>query len=367
MNLKFILNLLELRDAYTKGHTERGVEIATNIAKELGLSQEELYFLKIGGYIHDIGKIAIPDVILLKPSKLTDKEYEIMKLHVELGYEIIKGEDIPDESINVLLYHQEKYNGTGYPFSKKGKEIPLLARIYTIADSFEAMTSRRIYKRSKSVKEALEELEELSGIQFDPDLVPTTIKVLSGTEPTTLHTSNVDTELEKVRWSFYYVDTTGAIKGDLFLSTLNAFIDKGDPFCFTVFDIDGLFEYNRRHGWEEGNKVLNGLVNAINQQCCSMYDISDLVIKLMKCDVYDISSPVIFRIGGDEFAVIAPFIPPPEKVVGVANQMKKYGVDVRYHQLKFPDEFTTEEEILNEIYTLTKGSRFLHYIRRDAH
>ncbi|WP_457600432.1 HD domain-containing phosphohydrolase [Hydrogenivirga sp.] len=355
MNLEFFIKLLELRDAYTKGHTEKGVLYALEIGKSLGLKEDELKELEIGGYIHDVGKVAIPDVILLKPTRLTPKEYEVMKLHVKLGHELVKGLELPQGSIDVLLYHQEKYDGTGYPFGKKGEEIPLLARIYTVADSFEAMTARRIYKRSKPWDVALRELEELAGRHFDPDIVPHAVKVLSGMKDSVVTIPEVDAEIDKIRWSFYYMDFTGAIKGDLFVPTLEAFIEKGEPFCFTIFDIQNLFEINRKFGWEKGNEALTKLVEVINLQCCAMYDIRDLVIKLMKVDILDITSPVIFRLGGDEIGVIAPFIPPPEKVQSVANFMEEEGVKLKFLQVKYPENFKTAEEVLHLISEFTKS------------
>lgn len=354
MNEQFFTKLLELRDAYTKGHSERGIIFAVRIGKELGLTERELELIRIGGSIHDIGKVAIPDVILLKPARLTPKEYEVMKLHVQLGYELVKDLDLPEESLNILLYHQERYDGTGYPFGKKGEEIPFLARLYTIADSFEAMTSRRIYKKSKPWKKALEELEELAGAQFDPDIVPYAVRALSKLEGAVPPVYYAETELEKIRWTFYYLDFTGAIKGDLFLSTIQAFIERGEPFCFTIFDVKNLFEINQRYGWERGNEVLTELVNAINVQCCAMYDIRDLILKLMRVDILDITSPVIFRLGGDEFGVIAPYIPPPEKVEGVERYMKERGVDLKYKQMRFPDDFTSVEEVLDTILEFSK-------------
>ena len=178
--LELLLTILEYRDVYTRGHTDRGIFYATKIGESLGLYERELDLLRIGGMLHDVGKIAIPDVILLKPGKLTKEEFEVMKLHVQLGYEMVKGLDLPYESLEVLLYHQEKYDGTGYPYGLKGQEIPLLARIYTIADAFEAMTARRIYKTAKTWEQALNELEELAGLQFDPDIVGYAIKTLRG-------------------------------------------------------------------------------------------------------------------------------------------------------------------------------------------
>ncbi|RUM30753.1 MAG: hypothetical protein DSY32_01920 [Aquifex sp.] len=358
LNAEFFIRLIGLRDAYTRGHTERGVFYAQLIGSELGLTSQEIELLKIGGYIHDIGKVAIPDVILLKPTRLTPEEYEIMKLHVELGYELVKDLDIPKESIDVLLHHQERYDGTGYPFGKKGKEIPFLARIYTIADAFEAMTAKRIYKKAKNWNEALRELEELAGKQFDPDIVPYAVRALSKIRALPLGENNFPEEIEKIRWSFYYLDSvTGAVKGDLFLPTLRAFIDKGEPFCLTLFDIYNLLEFNRKHGWEEGNRVLKKLVEVINIQCCSMMDVKEVIMKIMRQDILDLTSPVTFRIGGDEFAVITPYIPPQEKVLNVVKTMEEEGVKIKFFQMQFPYTFKRYEEVLEVLRRFMKKER----------
>ena len=353
--LELLLTILEYRDVYTRGHTDMGIFYATKIGESLGLYERELDLLRIGGMLHDVGKIAIPDVILLKPGKLTKEEFEVMKLHVQLGYEMVKGLDLPYESLEVLLYHQEKYDGTGYPYGLKGQEIPLLARIYTIADAFEAMTARRIYKTAKTWEQALNELEELAGLQFDPDIVGYAIKTLRGLKHVEVNHSRVNQEIEKIRWSFQYLDPTGAIKGDLFLPTLKAFMDKRESFCLTVFDIKNLTQINLERGWEAGNEVLKHLVKAINIQCCASYDIRDIILRLMKEDVIDITSPVVFRIGGDEFAVIAPYIPPEEKVLGVIKAMKDINIEIDYMRLEYPSVISTYQEAINRIFAFTKN------------
>lgn len=256
--------------------------------------------------------------------------------------------------MQVLLYHQEKYDGTGYPFGKRAEDIPLLARIYTVADSFEAMTARRIYKRAKSWEEAFRELEELAGIHFDPSIVPYAIRALKKLTSVPAFLSKVNSEIEKVRWSFQYMDPTGAIKGDLFLPSLKAFMEQRESFCLTIFDIKNLSQINLERGWEAGNEVLRSLVWAINLECCAMHDIREVILKLMKEEVIDIMSPVIFRIGGDEFAVIAPYIPPPEKVKGVERSMHSLGVEISYLQMSYPESFSSYQEVLERIFAFTK-------------
>jgi GGDEF domain-containing protein len=282
-----------------------------------------------------------------------------MKLHVKIGYELLKDNDIPEESLEVLLFHQEKFDGSGYPFGRAKENIPLLARIYTVADAFEAMTARRIYKKNKSWKEAFEELESLAGKQFDPDIVPYAIKALSKLASVPWHPASTSQEIEKIRWSFYFMDSTGAIRGDLFLPTLNAFMEQKEEFCLTIFDIKNLSKINLEKGWVKGNEALSLLVKAINMECCSMYDIKETIVKLMKEDVLDIESPLIFRIGGDEFAVIAPFIPPPEKVRHVAAFMREQGIEVSYMQNNYPKDFKTEREILKRIMSFVRKRGFL--------
>lgn len=349
-----LLTVLEYRDVYTRGHTDRGVFYAMKIGESMGLSNKELEYLRIGGMVHDVGKIAIPDVILLKPGRLTQEEFEIMKLHVNLGYEMVKDSEIPNEALNVLLYHHEKYDGTGYPFGLKGEQIPLLARIYAVADSFEAMTSRRIYKKAKSWEQAMQEMEELASMHFDPDVVSYAIRTLQSLKYVNINSLHVNQEIEKIRWSFQYMDPTGAIRGDLFLPALKAFMEQKDIFCLVIFDIKNLAQINLQRGWEAGNEALKRLVWAINIHCCSMHDIKDVILRLMKEDVIDIMSPVIFRIGGDEFAVIAPYIPPQEKVLAVAMSMKEIGVNIDYVQMTYPSTVSSYDEALDRIFNFTK-------------
>jgi len=169
-------------------------------------------------------------------------------------------------------------------------------------------------------------------------------------------------EIEKIRWSFQYLDPTGAIKGDLFLPTLKAFMDKRESFCLTVFDIKNLTQINLERGWEAGNEVLKHLVKAINIQCCASYDIRDIILRLMKEDVIDITSPVVFRIGGDEFAVIAPYIPPEEKVLGVIKAMKDINIEIDYMRLEYPSVISTYQEAINRIFAFTKN-KFIDFYR----
>ncbi|HLF85484.1 MAG TPA: HD domain-containing phosphohydrolase [Nitrospiria bacterium] len=169
---------VEARDSYTVGHMHHISEYSTAIAKVLGLSSEEISDIRIAGLLHDLGKIGIPDNILLKPGKLDKTEYDIMKSHPTVGVRIIESIESLKSSSVIIGSHQEQYNGEGYPKGLKGKDIPLGARIVAVADAFDAMTTTRPYRKAMSYKEAFEEIKRYSGTQFDPEVVRCFTKVL---------------------------------------------------------------------------------------------------------------------------------------------------------------------------------------------
>jgi HD-GYP domain-containing protein (c-di-GMP phosphodiesterase class II) len=162
---------IEARDPYTKQHSASVSGYAMSIAKENGCSQEEITKLDISGNLHDIGKIGIPDSILLKPGRLTDEEYEIIKKHPVIGSNIIGHLGMWTEEQDIIRHHHEKFDGTGYPDQLKGEEIPLLARILSVADVYDALITDRSYRRRMSNKAAVDIIKENSGSQFDPVIV----------------------------------------------------------------------------------------------------------------------------------------------------------------------------------------------------
>ncbi len=169
---------VEAKDAYTKGHSDRVSEYSELIGKELHLSDEDLKKLKLGGLFHDIGKIGIPDSILLKTSRLDDFEYSEIKNHPAIGAHILSNATIFQDIIPIVKHHHESYDGTGYPSNLKGEDIPYLARIATIADAFDAMSSKRSYRDSLPLDIIKGELLKNSGTQFDPELVKVFINIL---------------------------------------------------------------------------------------------------------------------------------------------------------------------------------------------
>jgi putative nucleotidyltransferase with HDIG domain len=171
ITLEAMGDALDLRDAETEGHSRRVTGYAIALAREVGLNAEELKVIARGAFLHDIGKIATPDEVLLKPGKLNDREMEIMREHCERGYEMIRKIPFLHEASEIVYAHQESFDGSGYPRGLRGDEIPLGARIFAIADTLDAITSDRPYRRGRTFEEAQREIERCSGKQFDPEIV----------------------------------------------------------------------------------------------------------------------------------------------------------------------------------------------------
>lgn len=168
VSIEILRRTVDVKDSYTRGHSDRVSEYAVLIGKKLGLSNKDLQILKIGGLFHDIGKIGIPDSILLKNGKLTDEEYNEIKKHPSIGAHILGDSNIFKDILPIVLYHHERFDGYGYPEKLKGTDIPFMARIVSIADTFDAMTSRRVYRNSLPLDIVKNEFKKCSGTQFDP-------------------------------------------------------------------------------------------------------------------------------------------------------------------------------------------------------
>src|SRR6185295_9285494 len=169
--LRALTAALETRDAETHGHSERVVTFSLRLGREYGLSSHEMKALEFGSLLHDIGKIGVPDAILRKPAKLTDEEWIKMREHPLHGQQILRGIKFLEGASRVVAQHHEKWDGSGYPLGLKGEEIDLNARIFAVADAFDAMTSDRVYRKGKSYEAAAQELDEWAGTQFDPKVV----------------------------------------------------------------------------------------------------------------------------------------------------------------------------------------------------
>jgi len=169
--LNSLLNALDARDTYTKDHSHRVTQYAVQIARAMNCPQDVLDSISFAGPLHDIGKIGVRDEILLKRGNFTMEEREIMKSHVVRGEEILRPLNLLNSERAVVLYHHERWDGQGYPRGLAGCEIPLVARIFSVADTFDAMTSTRPYRQALGLDVARDEIVRCRGSQFDPDVV----------------------------------------------------------------------------------------------------------------------------------------------------------------------------------------------------
>ncbi len=177
--IKALARAIEARDEYTIGHSDRVSQYAADLARYMNLSETRVEIIRVAGLLHDVGKTGIPEKVLNKEGKLTATEYEEIKKHPQLGYDIIKGNKMLAEYAPVIKYHHEHYNGEGYPEGLKGDEIPLEAAIVAVVDTFDAMTTTRPYRAPYSEQKALSILREMSGEQFNPTVVDAFLEMKS--------------------------------------------------------------------------------------------------------------------------------------------------------------------------------------------
>jgi putative nucleotidyltransferase with HDIG domain len=171
ITLEALGDALDLKDAETEGHSKRVTAFTIAMARAMGISHDQIRIIARGAFLHDIGKMAIPDAILRKPGALTPDEIAIMREHCYRGYHLLQRIPFLGDAAQIVYSHQERFDGTGYPRGLKGEEIPLGARIFAVADTLDAITSDRPYRPAQSVTAAREEIQRWSGRQFDPEVV----------------------------------------------------------------------------------------------------------------------------------------------------------------------------------------------------
>lgn len=282
-NIYSLVDIIENRDSYTAGHTKRVAKYAVLIAKEMGFSKEKIDELYKACMLHDIGKISTPDSILLKPGSLTEREYKIIKEHVTVGYELLKKVDVYKNIAKLVYCHHERYDGSGYPRGLKGEQIPILSQIMSIADSFDAMTTNRVYKIKISAEEAFFELEKCSGKQFNKRVVEATFKALSGVKVYEDVSQKPKTELEKERFAYFYKDQLTGVYNRNYLETVLLYDD--DLALYTAYGISlkNFSQYNKNHSWLEGDKLLVEIAKELK-------NISE--------------NSCVFRLYGDDFIIL---------------------------------------------------------------
>ncbi len=281
--IEALVNMIEQRDTYTAGHTVRVAYYAELIAREMELPKKDIDKLVAAAKLHDIGKVVTPDSILLKPGKLNSLEYELIKEHVNAGYEVLSTIHLYQELAEIMIYHHERYDGSGYPLGKAGGEIPILGHIMAVADSFDAMTTNRIYKPRKEVEESLRELSELSGKWYHPAVVNAALKVLSGITIDNSINQMGTSALEEERLSYFFKDRlTKLYNEDYFMMTMNGRSRHPMPQTLTMISFVDFHHYNKQHGWEQGNRLITSFADYLLQT---------------------IPDRMIFRVWGDRFAI----------------------------------------------------------------
>lgn len=181
--LRALAAAIDLRDSETAGHSRRVCQYSTEIGRTMGLPREKLSVIARGGYLHDIGKLGIPDSVLLKPGPLTPQERQLMQQHVQIGFDLVKGIPFLADAAEIILAHHERYDGSGYPRGLRGDEIPLGAQIFAVADTLDAITSDRPYRRASPFQVGVETVRRESGRQFATEIVRVFLSIPEETWP----------------------------------------------------------------------------------------------------------------------------------------------------------------------------------------
>lgn len=259
-----LVSMIEQRDSYTAGHSQRVAAYSMLIAKEMKCYQDDLDLLFRAATLHDIGKIATPDSVLLKPDKLSKLEYDLIKEHVNVGVKILQDVPMFQDIAKIVRHHHEKYDGSGYPDGLSGDEIPKLSRIMMVADAFDAMTTNRIYKHKKSISDALKEIESLSGIHYHPEVVKSAIKALSNIEISKDFNQTPVTAIEQQRFAYFYKDAITGLYNIKFLETvLQNKIANQNYKKLLIISLHKFDNYNKKHSWERGDKTLHEFANLL--------------------------------------------------------------------------------------------------------
>ena len=357
---KFILSFMkmsELRDSYTHGHSERVALYAKAIGDALGYDEKRKRLLYVAGILHDIGKVGIPDSILLKPGKLSRHEYEIIKYHSVFSYEMVRDIDHLKYVANCIRHHHERCDGKGYPDGLECGEIEECAKILAIADVFDALTSERLYRERKKYtpEEALKIMKD-SGLDMwilnmsREHLLRTRLK-----ESKKIHRFSHIKEIEKERVNIFFKDyLTGADRLTLFSRFVEEKIRKGEKFILLGVDVVDLGYINYRFGVDFGNKLLEALVSELSKNP---------------------SLERIMRAGADSFICLFPsmgimdiysFV---EKVeFKIMESFLKSEMDEKYRNgilykthVSFPEEGNSLEDLLYRLMTKLKKLKFIDY------
>lgn len=367
--MQTLATTIESKDDYIRGHSYRVAEYSALIARELGWSEKEIFHLKHAAYLHDIGKVGIPDAILNKPTKLTEEEYNIIKSHTVIGSKILKNVTIIDHAVEVARSHHERYDGLGYPDGRKGEEIPLHARIVALADSYDAMNSRRIYRNALPAQTIYEEIKRNRGKQFDPKLTDIFLTLLDEKRvviqtdlyhaDTSKGLPHAETEIEK-----FISDVMNTIKSqeesenfDLLTGLpmrnigekLTAQFMQEHSGCLAFIDMDNLKQINDIYGHKAGDRALRALGILLSERT---------------------QDAAVCRLGGDEFLLFMPNVSKEsaaqqmEELFGKFHNIKADDIEIRKVSLSAGLCMCEKGDSYEDCYS--KADKALYYVKQNG-
>ena len=360
---------IEAKNEYTRGHSYRVAEYSALIAEELGWAPEEVQNLKHSAYLHDIGKIGIPDSILNKPSRLTDEEYSLIKRHTVIGAEILKDVTLIPNVIAVTRSHHERYDGKGYPDGLSGEKIPIHARIVAMADSYDAMNSRRIYRNSLPQDVIYEEIRKNRGLQFDPKITDIFLKLMDENRlpvwdsdsaaadsynfpdmqlTVSKFISDVVTTIKAQEDSKNYDFLTGLPMRNLG-ERLTAELMQQHNGCLVFLDMDNLKKINDIYGHTAGDRALKLLGNMLTHYT---------------------ENGIACRLGGDEFLLFMPDVTHDsvseklKKLFQEFHSLVKDDVEIQCATISAGLCMCTSEDSFEDCYL--KADKALYYVKQNG-
>ncbi len=322
-----MVDMIEKRDPYTAGHSRRVADYAVRIARELGVPTEQIEKLQRASILHDIGKIAIPDAVLLKPGRFTPLEFELIKQHVEVGYQTLSHIEIYKELAEIMRHHHERLDGSGYPQGLRDGQIPRLSQIMAVADTFDAMTTERIYKKRQDTSTALEGLRALAGIHYARDIIEAAARALGSIELPPAGDQLPRTPLEKQRFAYFFNDPLTGLHNDDYLKVLLAGRQFQDCAHATLILLRDFSAFSAQRGWSESERLLCAVADFLTREY---------------------PNTTAFRIMGDDFVLLS------KRPLGLEAQRLEQGpllgsaVRVEVHHFNLEQDGTTELDILLE-------------------
>ena len=367
--MRTLSTTIEAKDEYTRGHSYRVAEYAALIAEELGWDKKEIRNLKNAAHLHDIGKIGIPDNILNRPTRLTEEEFQVIKEHTVIGAEILKNITLIDHVKEVARSHHERYDGMGYPDGLKGEEIPLYARVIAIADCYDAMKSRRIYRNPLGDEVIYNEISRNCGSQFDPKIAGVFLKMLNEGRVVIREDGkladkednllNMEAEIEKfISTVMITMKTQEDSEGFDFLTglpmrnrgeKLAAQFMQQDSGYLVFLDMDNLKKMNDLYGHKAGDRALKLLGSFLMEYA---------------------HHSVVCRLGGDEFLMFVPNVS-KEKITEIVTEIQE-----KFEQSKEKDVAIRCASVSAGICEVNKGDPFeecyskadkaLYYVKQNG-